>query len=304
MEAYTVFAGILLLGVILYFFVSDPVSFLFFGLLIAILLFVLIRFGFVSASTKPNELDITYRPTPVPTGSPSTVDPEQKEYRSVLQEVFHITDNIFTYDQAEPVCKAYGAELATYSQVEDAYRRGAEWCSYGWTQGGIALFPTQDETWRKLQVEVDPSKRIACGRPGVNGGYFDPTTKFGVNCYGIRPEKKKGTISGDADLARSVARIKGMLDKFTVNPFSKKDWSEYSGASKGIVSAEANIKGLGSEIGKGSKVIGESVGEVSGEIVKGGAAAAGGIVGIVKSLGEGILSGLGGAGQSFYDSLK
>ena len=79
------------------------------------------------------------------------------------------------------------------------------------------------------------------------------------------------------------------------------DWS--SDVALPICFPVTILKGIGSEIGKGSKEIGASVGEVSGEIVKGSAATLGGIVGIARSLGEGILSGLGGAGQSFYDSL-
>jgi hypothetical protein len=64
--------------------------------------------------------------------------------------------------------------LASLEQVIEAYNSGAEWCGYGWTAGGMALYPTQKKTWEELQREVDPGKRTACGRPGVNGGYFDP----------------------------------------------------------------------------------------------------------------------------------
>jgi hypothetical protein len=34
---------------------------------------------------------------------------------------------------------------------------------------------TQSSSWHKLQME--PTTRTACGRPGVNGGYFDPETR-------------------------------------------------------------------------------------------------------------------------------
>lgn len=264
MEALVVFLGILFVGGILYFLVTDPVSFFLFGILLAILFYVLFYFGFVSAETKPRELDVTYTPKPTPAGSTANgAPPSSREIRTPLQEVFYIANNIFSYDQAPAVCKAYGAELASYSQVEEAYNRGAEWCGYGWTSGGIALFPTQEETWKKLQLEVDPAKRIACGRPGINGGYFDPMTKFGVNCYGIRPEKSKLAPDSDMDraLAAAVARFKGMLRKFSVYPFSSKNWSEYSGAGKKIMTAEADIKGIGSEIKEGAQVVSRTVKE-------------------------------------------
>lgn len=254
MEVFTILSGILVFGILLYFFVSDPLSFILFGLLIAILLYVLVYFGFVRADAKPNELDITYRPSPIPSGSTvngngiATGNGSMPEARSILEEVFYVANNIFTYDQAESVCKAYGGELATYNQIETAYARGAEWCGYGWTAGGIALYPTQEETWRKLQLEVDPTKRIACGRPGINGGYFDPSTKFGVNCYGVRPA---GKIGGDPTMAQTIDRIKAMLDKYSIGPFNKKEWSEYSAVSDRIISAEANIQGIGADIRKG-----------------------------------------------------
>jgi hypothetical protein len=248
MEATVILVGVLLLGVLLYFLVSDPISFLLFGILIAILFFVLFYYGFITIKTKTNELDINYAPTPpMPSGSgDSHHHSPSSTPTAVLDEVFYVGDNIFSYDQAPAVCKAYGAELASYSQVENAYNKGAEWCGYGWSSGGIALFPTQESTWRKLQLEVDPAKRIACGRPGINGGYFDPATKFGVNCYGQRPKHKKGVNDTDKAFAAAVARIKGMINKFSVYPFSQKEWSEY----QPITDAEASIKGMGSDISK------------------------------------------------------
>jgi hypothetical protein len=106
----------------------------------------------------------------------------------VGSEVFHISDNKFTYDDAPAVCAAYDAQLATLEQILDAYNHGAEWYGYGWSAGGMALYPTQKGTWDALQNEADQKKRTACGRPGVNGGYFDPSLKFGVNCFGFKPK--------------------------------------------------------------------------------------------------------------------
>lgn len=252
METVAIFVAILFVGTLLYFLFSDPVSFLLFAILIGILIYVLVYFGFVSVKAKPDELDITYRPIPVPSGSTATgVKPTTASIIPSLSEVFYIANNMFTYEQAPAVCKAYGAELASYSQVEEAYTRGAEWCGYGWTAGGMALFPTQEETWRKLQLEIDPSKRTACGRPGINGGYFDPSTKFGVNCYGVRPKRPKSEASQtDKAFAASVERIKGMLDGISVYPFNKKDWSEYNN----IQISETNLNGMGASVETPAKV--------------------------------------------------
>ena len=53
----------------------------------------------------------------------TTIPEEPKDTR----EVFNISNNNYTYEEAQAVCKAYGAELATYDQIEDAYNKGAEW---------------------------------------------------------------------------------------------------------------------------------------------------------------------------------
>jgi len=59
------------------------------------------------------------------------------------QEVFNISKNSYTYYDAEPLCKALNAELATYEQVKKAYNQGADWCNYGWVKGQMAVYPTQ-----------------------------------------------------------------------------------------------------------------------------------------------------------------
>ncbi|NBO20084.1 MAG: hypothetical protein EBV03_12865, partial [Proteobacteria bacterium] len=43
------------------------------------------------------------------------------------KEVFHISNNLYTYNDAKSICKSYDAELATYEQIENAYNNGAEW---------------------------------------------------------------------------------------------------------------------------------------------------------------------------------
>ena len=103
------------------------------------------------------------------------------------EEVFNVSGNKYTYDDAQAVCKSYGSSLATYDQVESAYNSGAEWCNYGWSANQMAFFPTQKQTWQKLQVS-DKYKN-SCGRPGVNGGYMrNPNIRFGVNCFGTKPK--------------------------------------------------------------------------------------------------------------------
>jgi len=144
-----------------------------------------------------------------------------------LQEVFHISGNKYTYDDAPSVCAAYNAELATYDQVENAYAKGAEWCGYGWTMGGMALFPTQEKTWNKLQQELDTKKKTRCGRPGINGGYFDPSLKLGVNCYGTKPNcnNRKYPIPIGEENTDLINKFREESGKIKVSPFNRVGWS-------------------------------------------------------------------------------
>jgi hypothetical protein len=216
---------------------SDTFAFLAFVVLVTFIGFVLYSYGFVQIHRTDTELDVTYNLTPfeeVPevktTLSPINIKP--------LTEVFYVADNTFTYAQAPAVCKAYGATLASYSQVEEAYHQGAEWCGYGWSEGGIALFPTQQATWDKMQKEPNQQTRIKCGRPGINGGYFDPGTQFGVNCYGVRPAKKASDVApptvADDGMDRLVAQFQQNIAKYVVSPFNQKVWSETQGNPQDI----------------------------------------------------------------------
>jgi hypothetical protein len=217
----TLVAGVIVVVVMMMLAVTDFVAFLAFSILIAAISFVLYYFGFVTFKLESRELDVTYNVDPF-AGQKVASAPAP-----IPTEVFYVSDNKFTYDQASMVCKAYGAEIASYAQVEQAYNAGAEWCGYGWSEGGIALFPTQKATWEKMEKDTNPQNRIKCGRPGVNGGYFDPKTKFGVNCYGIRPSKPTGTIpSTDPAVDKLLDVLKKNLSSFVVQPFNQKMWSE------------------------------------------------------------------------------
>jgi hypothetical protein len=197
-------------------------------LLVGVVVGVLVYYGYldlVPPKTEPKDPAVT--PPPATGGGPL-----------VGSEVFHVSDKSFTYDEAEAVCAAYDSTLATLEQVIEAYNSGAEWCSYGWSAGSMALYPTQKATWEALQREVDPAKKTACGRPGVNGGYFDPKLKFGVNCFGFKP---KGDFKGPAPLPgmdktafdAMVKKFKEMLKSMTVTPFSRQEWSGYASGTYG-----------------------------------------------------------------------
>ena len=161
----------------------------------------------------------------VPVGFRKKEGPSEKQ-------VFNISNNIYTYDDAEAVCKAFGAELADYHQLRDSYQKGADWCNYGWTKGQMALYPTQYSTWLKIQ-ENEPERRGECGVPGINGGYFENSQlQFGVNCYGVKPtpkddERTKTKYMSDKEIEtqRKVAQFRSKLNDITVLPFNQDKWS-------------------------------------------------------------------------------
>jgi hypothetical protein len=151
-------------------------------------------------------------------------------------EVFNISKNVYTFNDAAAVCAAAGAELATYDQVKEAYNAGADWCNYGWIKGQMAVYPTQKATWEKLQ-KGGPEFRNACGQPGVNGGYFDnPELRFGVNCYGKKPAMKASDELLDSQVSlpqspaelefeKQVQKFRDQMDTAAVLPFHKGQWN-------------------------------------------------------------------------------
>lgn len=147
------------------------------------------------------------------------------------KEVFHIASNEFTFHEARDICEKYNSRLANYDEIENSYRNGANWCSYGWSKEQLALFPTQKSLYNELKQI--PGHENDCGRPGINGGYFkNKELKFGVNCYGIKPKAKKKDIDYTHALNHTPAltdkekESKMLEDKYIIAPFNKDKWTE------------------------------------------------------------------------------
>jgi hypothetical protein len=225
--------GVVLLSVIVYVSTASFIPVIVVLLLAGLLGYLLNKMGVLTFDIGSTGLDISFFergavPVPSPIIPSATMPIEKKE-------VFYVSGNQFTYDDSSALCAAYDADLATYDQVTEAYNTGAEWCGYGWTQGGMALFPTQDSTWAQLQKEASIANKTACGRPGVNGGYFDPKTKFGVNCYGVKPKdlgrfKFPVPIPGtdSSGFNQAVDKFKSAIKTFVVDPFNRSGWSEWN----------------------------------------------------------------------------
>jgi hypothetical protein len=148
-----------------------------------------------------------------------------------VDQVFNVSNNVYTYEEAQKVCAAFDASLATYDQIETSYKNGGEWCNYGWSEGQMAYFPTQKGTWEKLQN--NPNTKHACGRPGINGGFIDnPYIKFGANCYGKKPPKPSGWEPSNyyeqCDVTNpEEEEMEKLRNKAKLNSFNNKKWSRY-----------------------------------------------------------------------------
>jgi hypothetical protein len=168
------------------------------------------------------------------------------------KEVYNLGSNIFTYVEAEAVCKAFDGELASHEQLVEAYNKGADWCNYGWSKEQHAFYPTQHATFDKLQ-KGSPSQQHMCGKPGINGGFFkEKDMRFGANCYGKRPderdidrqylifEKNLGNTSESelhpisvpeeehvvSPFEKLVRKYRHEKDELVVLPFSSTQWKE------------------------------------------------------------------------------
>ena len=184
-------------------------------------------------SGKP-ELDIIVDPDDIigDTDKTATSVPEL----TFRKQVFNVPNNKYNYEDAKAVCRAYGGRLATYKEVEDAYNDGADWCGFGWSDGQMALYPTQMEKWQTLQKIK--GHEHDCGRPGVNGGYIaNPNVRFGINCYGYKPKitQEETQLMSETslypktqkelDFEKRVYHWKDKISEILVAPFNHNNWS-------------------------------------------------------------------------------
>lgn len=196
-----------------------------------------------------NEVTGANQPAPPPAENPleypiqsqDVPEPKTDVINQILpgqKQVFNVSANKYSYADAEPLCRAMGAELATYDQVKQAWDNGADWCNYGWVKGQAAVYPTQQTTFDDLQSGGSDDERLACGQPGVNGGYFDnPELRFGVNCYGEKPsqtsndlrvtnENAHPPLTADAlGQKKKELAYKANINQIGLLPFKTNTWS-------------------------------------------------------------------------------
>jgi hypothetical protein len=188
-----------------------------------------------NAFSKNPEIDIVVNNNNGRPFDPSADTPIVPEIKSI-EQVYHIPNNEFSYDDARAVCAAYGNRLANFQEVQEAYKQGGDWCSYGWSENQLALFPTQLARWKQLQ-KTDGHEND-CGRPGINGGFIDnPNVRFGVNCFGYKPKITSDealimentplfpVTQAQLDFEKRVKHWKNKISNILIAPFNSNSWS-------------------------------------------------------------------------------
>jgi hypothetical protein len=187
-----------------------------------------------------------------------TLSLEKGEKKSGMNdEVFQISNQMYTYDEAKCKCESYDGRLASKNELTQAYNNGAHWCNYGWIEGNEAYYPVQQcELDRKAKNikeyndilknhHDDPQKYTLqmvnearqkmyrensldfCGKnAGLNGGKFeDKNIRFGATCIGKKPDgmsvREKDAKCKDNILAKDVEKIHKEENKSKCGGISK-----------------------------------------------------------------------------------
>jgi hypothetical protein len=189
-----------------------------------------VKASLINIFSKEPELDITINKLE------DSLLPDDSLIQGIEKdEVFYINDNIYTYEDAKGICGAFGGRLANYFDIENAYKKGGEWCGYGWSEDQMVFYPTQKSTYEKLKKE---GRQNDCGRPGINGGFIgNPDARFGVNCFGkkpkITPESQElmyemRNVPQTLDEIKEIERKdywKHRLNNVDIAPFNSNSWN-------------------------------------------------------------------------------
>lgn len=198
---------------------------------------------------------------------------EEKEVVSDVivekEEVFHVPNQIFTYEEAKLFCKQLGVRMANLNDLKRAYLKGASWMTLGWTDNQLGLYVLQPHNVRRYPE---------AGHVGINGGYFkDAKLRMGINCYGVKPKPDPkrleiaysdlqevdgaGPFGEDKKTVDAVADYMAQLKAgdIVISPWNNTRWSVSSkvkskyhlhGVDIGANKANEDVKGTTDELEK------------------------------------------------------
>jgi len=161
------------------------------------------------------------------------------------KEVFLIY-NKYNYLEAKEICKIYDGRLAKEEDLEKAFEKGANWCTWGWLDGEMIGYPVQQPFWSAIEKK----HKGFCGpTAGLNKiKNIDPLKQYAVTCYGIKPQKTDrdkelelvlGEMTEENSLQSQIEKCKkskldAEKDKWMesqkkdirIVEFNQKEWSE------------------------------------------------------------------------------
>lgn len=142
-----------------------------------------------------------------------TEEKEQKNKKK-SKEVFLIYNKV-NYLQAKELCKLYSGRLATKEDLEEAFKEGANWCTWGWLEGEKIGYPVQEKFWSFIEKKHKGHCGPTAGLNIIEN--VEPTKLYSVTCYGKKPPKSKNDtdlelvlneITADDSLQAEIERCK------------------------------------------------------------------------------------------------
>lgn len=117
--------------------------------------------------------------------------------------------NKYNYQEAREVCKIYKGRLATKQDLNDAFNKGANWCSWGWLDGQAVGYPVQEKYW----MAIDKSHKGFCGpTAGLNViESVDPLKKYYVTCFGLKPKQGQKDVKLNKKIHKVVVGATSLL---------------------------------------------------------------------------------------------
>ena len=88
------------------------------------------------------------------------------------------TDNAWTFEQAQAACTKNGATLASFSQLQNAWKNNKyDKCSCGWISDKKARFP--------ITTQIQPGNKCGGPKPGIRDCVGWGNGKWNAFCSGM-----------------------------------------------------------------------------------------------------------------------
>jgi hypothetical protein len=141
------------------------------------------------------------------------------------REVFLIYGS-YTYPEAKEICKLYKGDIASLEQLDEAFKKGANWCTWGWLNEKYIAYPVQESYWKFIEKQ----HKGFCGpTAGVNKiKNIDISKRFSINCFGIKPKQTKKDLQKSKELIKCINKVDPLAEKIRKCKSEKKKQAQDS----------------------------------------------------------------------------